>query len=575
MSNEQSPQDQEHAKRLQEFQRATELANAEKAQLEAEKARLDAQKALAEQRLRAADDEVKAKATAGKQLADAEKDKIEAERALERARKPPDAAAEALQSKAAAAKAEKDVADAQKAAADASKAAADASKAQADASAAAFKARFGEVPTSPYKGDVSLKENAGKAEALLLAAQAVRSAAAAIVAAIDPKPRSVMLVPSADVPSFDNLLSYRVEIGILQRSFAKMDELSVTAGTAEPPEPGDAQVERSMESAPAERVPPFTAAGLAVEAADKLLGFFKTDYTVGGIDVALEDATLLNELAGRLTRTGVTVYLPKVFNAIELRQAGAKLIDELEDLALRRVNADSAAASHERLAAAWTERAAKEANEASKKSMLSTGDAHARAADAIRKATAAYDSWFAKQSSPNDKNVVPIAAVIREQSLMTALERGRSLLVVKVHASGGSYYTKKNLWTGLGFMPFFNMGGTVVSFALINGQSGVVAAAGTVPVHGGYFKANTVANELVGEPGPPARKRSWWDRLFGTRTTSQAKPQASAVMSGGDLAESPVIGAVDTDVARELGPIGGPEVSEAQDPRADSPGRSH
>ena len=60
-------------------------------------------------------------------------------------------------------------------------------------------------------------------------------------------------------------------------------------------------------------------------------------------------------------------------------------------------------------------------------------------------------------------------------------------------------------------MPFFHMGGTVASFALIHGKTGAVVAAGTVPVHGGFFKATKLANEIVARPGPPQRKRSWWE----------------------------------------------------------------
>ena len=64
MSNGESPQDPEHAKRIQELLRAKELACAEKAKLEAEKGRLEAQKALDAQKSSAADNELKAKTAA-------------------------------------------------------------------------------------------------------------------------------------------------------------------------------------------------------------------------------------------------------------------------------------------------------------------------------------------------------------------------------------------------------------------------------------------------------------------------------------------------------------------------------
>lgn len=506
MSNGASLQDSEHARKLQDLLRDKELADAEKAKLEAEKGRLEAQKALDAQKSSAADGELKAKATAAKELADAEKARIDAQRALERAREPLNPADEAREAKTAAAKVDKELAEAQKAAADAARAEADASKAKADADLAAFKARFGEVPASPYHGDVTLKENAGKTEALLLAAQAARSAAAAIADTVKAKAGEVMLIPSPDVPTFDNLMRYRAELGIVQKAFDETDRVSNAAREKEPKdseEPPAVTVARGPRRERA--VPPIAAAGLALDAADKLLGFFKTDYTVGGIDLTLEDATLVNELAGRLTNNGVTVYLPTVFNGNELEQTAAKVIAELEGLALRRAACASTAAAHTRLTAVWADRAAKETDEEKKNEITAAAEAHRQAADAIGKATALYDGWFARLSSPDEKSTaVPIVAVIRERALMNALDNGRALLVVKLHASGGSYYTKRNIWTALGRMPFFHMGGTVASFALIAGNTGAVKAAGTVPVHGGFVKASRLAGEIVGRPAPPS-----------------------------------------------------------------------
>lgn len=520
MSNGEPRQDPEHTRKLQELRDAKELAEAEKAKLEAEKGRLEAQKALDAQQSSAADNELKAKtaaATAAKELADAEKARIDAQRALDRVKKPPDAAEEALQAKAATAKAEKELAEAQKAAADAAKAEADASKAKADADLAAFKARFGDVPASPYKGDVTLKENAGKTEALLLAAQAARSAAAAIAEAIKTKATAVMLIASTDVPTFDSLMRFRVELGIIQKAFDGMDHISNAARERESAVPGKPPQAKTAQAPKKQRaVTPIAATGLALEAADKLLGFFRTDYTVGGIDVTVEDATLIHELAGRLTDNKVTVYLPRLFNGNELTQTAAEVIDELAVTALRRASGSAAAAAHDRLIAVWTDRASKEAEEERKKEMTAAAEAHKRASDAIGKAIALYDSWFDKLSSPEKNSaVVPIVAVIREQAMMKALDGGRALLVVKLHAAGGSYYAKKNIWTVFGGMPFFHMGGTVASFALIDGTTGAVAAAGTVPVHGGFLKASELAYEIIGQAGPPARRRSWRDRLFG------------------------------------------------------------
>lgn len=230
MSNGPAPQDPEHARKLQELLRDKELADAEKAKLEAERGRLEARKALDAQKSSTADGELKAKAAAENGLADAEKARIDVQRALERARLPPDPADEAREAKTAAARADKELAEARKAAADAARADAEASNAKADADLAAFGARFGEVPASPYHGDVALKENAGKTETIMA------------------KEREVILIASPDVPTFDNLMRYRVKLGIVRKACDEMYHVSNAArekGPKHSEEPPAVSVDRA------------------------------------------------------------------------------------------------------------------------------------------------------------------------------------------------------------------------------------------------------------------------------------------------------------------------------------------
>ena len=244
-------------------------------------------------------------------------------------------------------------------------------------------------------------------------------------------------------------------------------------------------------------MPPFAAAGLAVEAADKLLGFFRTDYTVGGIDVSVEDTALINELAGLLTAKGRQVFLPKVFSGRELMASSGSVIDEVQDLALRNVRASASAARHERAAGSWSERAAAATDDQQKRERTAASERHTHAAEGLRNAIALYGAWFTSLSSfDSQAAVAPMAAVIREHALMQALGDGRSLLLTKLHASGGSYYTKKNILTALGAMPFFHMGGTVASYAFLDGSTGAVKAAGTIPVHGGFVQADELPRML-------------------------------------------------------------------------------
>ena len=45
-------------------------------------------------------------------------------------------------------------------------------------------------------------------------------------------------------------------------------------------------------------------------------------------------------------------------------------------------------------------------------------------------------------------------------------------------------------------MPFYHMGGVVVSFVLLNGADGSVEKSGVVPIHGGFVKADKVETHL-------------------------------------------------------------------------------
>ena len=76
------------------------------------------------------------------------------------------------------------------------------------------------------------------------------------------------------------------------------------------------------------------------------------------------------------------------------------------------------------------------------------------------------------------------------------LKQGGQLLIVKIQKAGGAHYTKKNMWTLFGGMPFYHMGGVIVSFVLLDGAAGSVAKSGVVPIHGGFVKANKVETHI-------------------------------------------------------------------------------
>lgn len=426
---------------------------------------------------------IKKDADAEKAALDAKKQLLDARKALEAAEAPPDLTKKALDDKLAAAKAAKDLADAEKAAADAR-------KAQADAALAAFKAKVGEVPASGYTGGVTLKEKAGIIEAALLAAKAVKTAAQRIVDALPQQPakKIVVLYSAAEIPNFQALIVFRAQIALVNKGFADAQKASNDADR-KAPVPPDFKLEF---------VPPAAAAGLTLEAVNKLLAFFRTDYTVGGVDLTSEDSLLVHALAGLIagSNKNLDVQLPAVYSPGALSDAGSGILNDLTTLSLLKTGAQDKANRHDKFSARFTEDAGKEADPEKKAALLDGAKTHKAAADTWKAAIGLYDSFFSKLTTVDDKGVAPLANVIREGVVADVLLKDNLLLLVKLQKFGGAYYTKKNMLTLFGGMPFFHMGGVVASFVLLDGKAGTVQGSGVIPVHGGFVKASDLSQRV-------------------------------------------------------------------------------
>jgi hypothetical protein len=463
--------------------------DAEKAAVEAKKQLLEAKKALAaaespsDPEKKAVEDKLAA-VNAAKSLADAQKAAADSQKALEAATAAPDPGKKALDDKLAAAKAAKDLADAQKAAADAG-------KAQSESSLAAFKAKFGEVPASGFTGDVTLKDKAGVTEAALLAAKAVNTAAKVIVDALPAQTanQTILLYAAAEIPNFQALMAFRAQTSLVSKAFADARTASTDADAAAP-EPGRFEMEA---------VPIAAAAGLGLDAVNKLLGFFRTDFTVGGIDVALEDSILVHSLAGLIVGAGknLSVQLPSIYNPGALADTGAGIISKLTGLSLLKETTLDRVKHHDTISARFTADADKETDATRKAALLENAKTHKDATGGLKAAAAFYDGFLGKLTAADDKGVVPLTNVIREGVIADALANGNLLMLVKIQKSGGAFYTKKNILTALGSMPFFHMGGVVASFVLLEGRTGNVLKSGVAPVHGGFIQADELPMEFA------------------------------------------------------------------------------
>lgn len=432
-----------------------------------------------------------------KEEAEAEKAALDALRALEEARKGLADAQAPVNGDDAQLNAQVKAAQAAKTLADAEKAAADARKAEADAALAAFKAKIGEVPASGYTGDVTLKDKAGATEATLLASKAVEEAADRLATDLSKhlKEASVVLYSAAELPSFDALLAFGARVRVVEGAFAEAQRTSSDADTKAPePAVGTETV-----------VPVAAAAGLTLDAVNKLLGYFKTDYTVGGISLEQDDSLLIHALAGRLKGR---VRLLGTYDPAVLSTTTGGPFDKLTSLSTLKSFASQKAEGHARVAALFTKQAQAAADAPTKKAMGDKALLHTRAEAALKSAVSVYDSFFTSLTTAEAGGAAPLTDVLRQSALSKALMEGAKLLVVKLQSSGGSYYTRKNMWTFFGGMPFFHMGGVVASYVLIEGEDGHVIASDVVAVHGGFVRAGKVRDHLASsrhDANPPAK----------------------------------------------------------------------
>lgn len=399
----------------------------------------------------------------------------------------------------------------EKAIADAKKAAYDAQSAKSKAELDAIKARIGDIPASGYTGKVELKENAGQMEASLLTSAAIVTASSEITRNLPcGKTKTIFLSVPNELPSTQALLGFMAQLGLLEQAKSRAEDASKVALVDGPLE---TIADLSQKSLPAAAIP---AVGATLEAGSKLLSYFKTEFTVGGVQTSFDDTIVIHALAGRLASSTKykAIIVPSMFEQSKLTSTMETIlkstIEDQEDSKSFHLKELAAVKKYTELVAA-AEIEKKDAEDVPKKTKTSDRSlenavkklsvankglkAHIFAEGLWQKAIDSYDAFFTKMFTANDKGDLPIAQVVRADALNTIFQDGY-ILVTKLQVHGGSYYTKKNIWTTFGEMPFYNSGGATISYMLFDGASRTVLASGVVPVLGGFVKPSGIAEVL-------------------------------------------------------------------------------
>jgi hypothetical protein len=409
--------------------------------------------------------------------------------------------------------------DAETAAFNAEKARNEARKSALDAEVAAAAARIGVVQgTEQYKGGVTVKDK-GTTEAKLLASRAIAELGAKVaskVATQTTKDQRILLVHGTSGPTFHNFVQFDAQVTVVNRALFEANKAATAAEAAADPVLKDAEERRAKAKAKAKpkakatqdaamvtaQAAPLALAGAALSSLNNLFSYLRTKYEVGSVDTSLDDSTLVHAVAQSLAPAR-DVVVPDAYLPTIVAGAGrTSVVDTLLDLATDKAKAVEAASRVTRKAEQLTAFAKEESDAARKAELEKHASALTRSASDLNKASTLFDTFLSKLTTADDKGMSPFALILREQEVYRLLTKSGTkpmVLVVKLQAQGGSYYTKENMWTFLGRMPFFNSGGAAASYLLVDGATGGVKTSGLEYLHTGWMRADEVGKHVQGE----------------------------------------------------------------------------
>lgn len=406
-----------------------------------------------------------------------------------------------------------------------------AKKGAVDAQADLALATSAKMPKGPYDGTVTLGEKAGSAEAHLIAARAISQAATMVAVAAPPTCARIVLVAGTDSLTMAHWRVYETRRRIIRAAFdagaarfeaaqkAEADERKAEEAAAKsaPAKPARKAGKKAPAAAAAMAASaPFVAAPIAVAATldviTKLGSFFETNYEMHGVDIDADDPLLREAVTGALVAKGLRATQP-----LRLARGDAQDRITADVVDLHRVA--TIAAGQRNVADAEAKRLRALADDAAKAKKAAMADAlngiaaQYELASAIAKAALEDHAAFLTYMSGSDAAGVPVLQpVVVELALEADLYGpqpiadggvrsppvGACALALKVNNMGGGIYTKKNLWTFLGAMPFWAGGVATVTYTYIDPAKGDVVAAGAIERHGGYDRLNAITKSFSG-----------------------------------------------------------------------------
>lgn len=306
-----------------------------------------------------------------------------------------------------------------------------------------------------------------------------------------PTGAQVILFLADERPTLDNWITFERRAQQLDTAFKEAERLfnEAVAGDPEMKNAGAAEMMGFL--------PGVGEVGTGIAALTNLIGYFGSEYSVGGSSIPPDNNMFEASLTRALLGQGVRVRRPGRAAPTAMPEAMADRFmawdERTANAAARLAFAQARAKAYEKepkRAAPWT-----------------------KAAGALQNAAGGASALYAWLATADPKGGLVMGRVLAEQQLDADLkdERKRiAYLYISVSSASGSHYSRRNLWTVLGDMPFWTMGSVVVGYQLVDPKSGVTIAADQIPFHGGYMRIHRVP-EAVPSAGPlptrPPRER--------------------------------------------------------------------
>jgi hypothetical protein len=348
--------------------------------------------------------------------------------------------------------------------------------------------QIGQVQSGSYSGAIDLKDKTGTVEARLLAAKAVDGAAERIARSVKEHAdatHAIAVIPARSFVSFDTLYLYRLRRGLVERALESVlpPLVATTPASTGAPVAGSAVA-----------IPALVSSGL--DALGKVLGFLKTDYQIGGIDVTLDEEIVISAVAGQLLSQKIQkVVLPLTFMPQAQAKALGEITAEMSELLALRTRGVQAASKEKANITTLEASLSAEKDDAKKKILARDVEIAKTKLSDIEAAVALHDEFVGGLVATKEATAPTLRKILSEL-LIEQLSATHAILLVRLEATGGGYLIKKNMWTGLGSMPLYHMGGSAVSYVLLDPITSNVAAAGTHAVHGGFVKSQDMQAAL-------------------------------------------------------------------------------